>query len=69
MGGDLWAVATIMGPIILIVVIGYALWTRRQLTATERMRQKDAVQDIYRGGEGGPSAPHTPSAPKPEKDG
>lgn len=69
MGGDLWSMATIVGPIVLIVVIAYALVTRRRLEPAEKQDQADAVRDIYRGGEGGRTAPTTATPPKREKDG
>lgn len=69
MGGDLWSMATIVGPIVLVVAIGYALFNRRRLSRTEKQDQTDAVRDLYHGGEGGPDAPHTSTPTKPEKDG
>lgn len=69
MSGELWSTATVIGPIVLILAIAYALFKRRKLTPVEKEDQKDAVRDIYRGGSGGPSAPHTATPPKPEKDG
>jgi len=69
MSGSLWSLATVLGPIVLLLAIGYALATRRNLSRREMQKQHDAVEDIYRGGEGGPGAPASSSSPKPEKDG
>ena len=69
MSGELWGLATIGGPIILIVLIVYGLMTRRRLTPVEKQDQSDAVRDLYRGGEGGVRAPPTGAPPKTEKDG
>lgn len=33
---DLWSVVTVGGPIVLIVLIGYALMSRRRLTPVPR---------------------------------
>lgn len=67
--GYLWPVATIGGPIVLVLVIAYALLSRRRLTPSEKLDQTDAVRDLYRGGEGGDNAPQTTVRPKPERDG
>ncbi len=69
MSGQFWSLATVIGPIILMLVIGYALVRRRRLTSAEKRSQSAAVKDIYRGGEGGPNAPRDGTPPKPEKDG
>ncbi len=69
MSGQLWSLATVIGPIALILVIGYALIRRLRLTDAEQRSQSAAVKDIYRGGEGGPYAPRDGAPPKPEKDG
>jgi hypothetical protein len=69
MSGQLWSLATIFGPMVLILVIGFALATRRPLNPIEKQDQADAVRNIYRGGDGGNSAPSTHTPPQPEKDG
>lgn len=69
MGDVFWLMVTFGGPLILILVIGYAMLRRRRLSAAERQDQVSAVRDIYRGGDGGPQAPNTHVPPKPEKDG
>jgi hypothetical protein len=44
---SIWSLATILGPIVLIVVIFYALMRRRRLTPSERVAQKDATERGY----------------------
>lgn len=45
--GSLWAFATVLGPIVLIVVIAYALIRRRKLTPSERTAQKVETERGY----------------------
>jgi hypothetical protein len=44
-----WWPATILGPIVLAAALGYALLSRRRLTARERDEQKTATEKLYRG--------------------
>ncbi|MFC3218764.1 hypothetical protein ACFOEZ_07025 [Tianweitania populi] len=44
---SVWSLATVLGPLILIIVIAYALIRRRRLTPTERVAQKDATERGY----------------------
>lgn len=44
----LWSFATILGPIVLIAVIGYALFNRRRLSAGEREAQRQGTDQNYR---------------------
>ena len=46
-----WWWVTVLGPIVLGVVIAYALLNRRTLTPEERRAQKKAVDNAYREGE------------------
>jgi len=69
MAVEFWLVPVVVGPIVLILVIGYALARRRRLSGGEKQDQASAVRDLYRGGEGGPDAPPSNVPPKPEKDG
>lgn len=43
-----WWWATILGPIVLAGVIGYALVTQRRLRPNERRRQAEATEKLYR---------------------
>jgi len=45
----LWFVAVAIGPVILAIVIAYALIRRRRLSAREREVQKEATERLYRG--------------------
>ena len=56
MSGTYWTLMTILGPIVLLLVIGFALLRQRRLTAREQVKQHDAVEDVYQGGEGGEHA-------------
>jgi hypothetical protein len=44
---SIWTLATVLGPVVLIVVILYALVRRRRLTPAERVAQKDATERGY----------------------
>lgn len=44
---SVWSLATVLGPIVLIVAIAYALIRRRRLTPAERVAQKDATERGY----------------------
>lgn len=44
----LWSFATVLGPIVLIAVIVYALLARRRLSAGEREAQKQGTERMYR---------------------
>ena len=68
MSGSYWSLVTILGPIVLILVIGYALMRKRRLTRHERVEQHEAIEDVYRGGEGGIGAPPDRRSPVPPKE-
>ena len=44
---SIWTLATVLGPVVLIIVILYALVRRRRLTPAERVAQKDATERGY----------------------
>jgi hypothetical protein len=46
--GMLWGFATILGPIVIAVVLIYALVRRRRLSAAERLRQKEGTERAYK---------------------
>lgn len=43
-----WWWATILGPVVLGVVLAYALLTRRRLTAREKDSQRRGIERVYR---------------------
>ncbi len=43
----LWALTVIGGPVILAIVIAYALLSRRRLTPHEKQRQDAATRRLY----------------------
>lgn len=45
--GSFWSIVVVLGPIVLAVVIGYAIWTRRKLTPGERAVQERRVDALY----------------------
>jgi hypothetical protein len=45
---SLWQLVTTVGPVVLAVVIIYALVRRRRLTSTEQRRQDEAVEELYK---------------------
>ena len=47
MEGTLWSFATVLGPIVLILVIGYALFKRRRLTPKEQEVQARKIDQLY----------------------
>ena len=51
-----WWWVTVLGPIVLAAVIGYALLNRRRLSREEKLRQDRAVNKLY-DDEGGRSSP------------
>jgi len=69
MEGQFWSIAIVLGPIILLLVLAYAVLRRRRLPPADKQAQSEALKDIYRGGEGGPNAPPSAKPPKPDKDG
>jgi len=42
-----WSLTVVLGPIILFVLIAYALIRRRRLSPTERVAQKEATEAGY----------------------
>lgn len=51
MGGDnsmLWSMATIGGPVVLVVVIAFALLKRRKLSPAEKQAQRQGIERNYR---------------------
>ena len=46
--GDFWSLTIVAGPVILGVIIAYALIRRRKLTPRERESQRQATEDNYR---------------------
>jgi hypothetical protein len=45
---SVWGLATVIGPIVLIVLFAYALIRRRRLTPGERVAQNEATERGYR---------------------
>jgi cytochrome c-type biogenesis protein CcmH/NrfF len=48
MEGFFWGWAIVIGPLVLGLVIAYALFRRRRLAPTERRAQDEATRDQYR---------------------
>ena len=44
---SIWSLATVLGPLVLIIVFAYALIRRRRLTPAERVSQKAATERGY----------------------
>lgn len=47
-GSELWGLATIGGPILLFIVIAFALLRRRRLSGAERAAQVEGTERGYR---------------------
>ncbi len=45
---SVWALATVLGPIVLIIVFAYAILRRRRLSTAERVAQKQGTERAYR---------------------
>ncbi len=43
-----WWPATVLGPIVLIILIAYALVTRRRLTPREKQERHEGIKEVYR---------------------
>jgi hypothetical protein len=44
---ELWFVIVALGPVLLGIVIAYAIVRRRRLSPAEKIRQKEAVKRLY----------------------
>jgi hypothetical protein len=42
-----WWPATVLGPVVLIILFVYALWTRRRLSPREQELQRRAIEREY----------------------
>jgi hypothetical protein len=45
---SMWLLAVAGGPVLLAIVLAYALITRRRRTVAERQRGKQATERLYR---------------------
>lgn len=43
-----WQLVTVLGPVIIAIVLVYALVRRRRLTPVERIEQHEAVEEVYK---------------------
>jgi hypothetical protein len=46
-GGSLWGMMTVVGPIIIIAVLMWAMLRNRTLTRAEKERSEQATRELY----------------------
>jgi hypothetical protein len=53
MADKFWFIIVDLGPLLLGAVIAYSILKKRRLTSSEKMEQKEAVEQLYDKPEGG----------------
>ncbi len=53
MADKIWFIIVALGPLLLGAAIAYSILKKRRLTASEKVAQKEAVEQLYNKPEGG----------------